>query len=102
MKEHCDVAVLLEQWGFATLRHPMHLWRRGARVATMVSGNASVQLHFEPRSGRGTPRTGSEIPRGLFHRLVGPPGARLAARPEDVDGLGGQRRSPLARIKQTP
>src|SRR6266550_3664637 len=49
MREHADPAVLLERRGVRTLRHPVHVWRRGARVATMVSGNASVQLYFEPR-----------------------------------------------------
>src|SRR5437773_9441085 len=36
MREHCDTAILLEQSGVPTLRHPAHVWRRGARAATMV------------------------------------------------------------------
>ncbi len=101
MKEHCDVAVLLEQWGFATLRHPMHVWRRGARVATMVSGNASVQLYFGPRSGREMPRTESEIPRDLLQRLLALPAVRLAACRDDMDGVVVQSRGARARISQT-
>ncbi|MGH7530125.1 MAG: alkaline phosphatase family protein [Gemmatimonadales bacterium] len=79
MREHCDVAELLEAWGVPTLRHPVHVWRRGARAATMVSGNASVQLYFDPRSGRPAPRTEEELPADLVERLVALPAARLAA-----------------------
>jgi hypothetical protein len=88
MREHCDVAVLLERWGVPTLRHPMHVWRRGARVATMVSGNASVQLYFEPRSGRPEPRTESEIPVDLLDRLLGLGAVRLAACRDDGEKGG--------------
>ena len=100
MKEHCDVAVLLEEWGFATLRHPVHVWRRDARVATMVSGNASVQLYFEPRSGRVTPRTESEIPRDLLQRLLKLPAVRLAACRDDVNGIVVRTRDAHARLSQ--
>jgi len=68
MREHSDTAVLLERDGVRTLRHPIHVWRRNARVATMVSGNASVQLYFDPRSGRGHPLTESGIPAGILVR----------------------------------
>jgi hypothetical protein len=101
MKQHCDVAVVLEQWGVATLRHPVHVWRRGARVATMVSGNASVQLYFEPRSGRIEPRTESELPRDLFDRLLALPAVRLAACRDDVDGVVVRTATARARISQT-
>ena len=87
MREHCDVAVLLEAWGVPTLRHPMHVWRRGARAATMVSGNASVLLYFEPRSGRAAPRTEREIPADLLDRLVALPAVRLAACRDDRNGV---------------
>jgi len=62
-----------------TLRHPVHVWRRKARVATMVSGNASVQLYFDPRSGRGQPLTESTIPASVLERLLALPAVRLAA-----------------------
>jgi type I phosphodiesterase/nucleotide pyrophosphatase len=100
MKEHCDVAVLLEQWGFATLRHPVHVWRK-ARMATMVSGNASVQLYCEPRSGRTTPRTESEIPRDLFQRLLELPAVRVAACRDDIDGVVVRTADGRARLHQT-
>lgn len=101
MKDHCDVAVLFEEWGVPTLRHPMHVWRRGARAATMVSGNASVQLYFEPRSGRATPRTEREIPADLLARLLALPAVRLAACRDDRNGGGvivrsGDRRARLS------
>jgi hypothetical protein len=86
MREHCDVAVLLEQWGVPTLRHPAHVWRRDAGAATMVSGNASVQLYFAPRSGRPEPRTEGELPARLVERLLALPAVRLAACREDGGG----------------
>src|SRR5213594_1493105 len=87
MREHADPAVLLEGDGVRTLRHPVHVWRRGARVATMVSGNASVQLYFDPRSGREMPRTESEIPRDLLQRLLALPAVRVAACRGDAGGI---------------
>lgn len=87
MRDHCDVAVLLERERVRVLRHPVHVWRRGAQVATMVSGNASVQLYFEPRSGRDRPRTESEIPQPLLERLLDLPAVRLAACRDDADGV---------------
>lgn len=83
MREHCDVAVLLEEWGVPTLRHPAHVWRRNARAATMVSGNASVQLYFEPRSGQPEPLTEGRLPAPLVERLLALPAVRLAACRED-------------------
>src|SRR2546430_6357052 len=29
--QHCDLALALEAWGVPTIRHPWHVWRRGAR-----------------------------------------------------------------------
>jgi hypothetical protein len=87
MREHRDVAVLLEQAGLRTLRHPAHVWRRRAQVATMVSGNASVQLYVEPRSGRDRPLTESEIPGELVERLLALPAVRLAACRSDDGGV---------------
>ena len=89
MREHCDVAVHLERWGVPTLRHPVHVWRRGARVATMVSGNASVQLYFDPRSGRAAPRTEREIPGETLDWLLALPAVRLGACRDDSEGEGG-------------
>jgi hypothetical protein len=79
MREHTDLAQLLEADGVPTLRHPIHVWRRGARVATMVSGNASVQLYFDPRSGRERPLTESGLPMPMLERLLALPAVRLAA-----------------------
>lgn len=100
MREHCDVAELLERWGVPTLRHPTHVWRRGARVATMVSGNASVQLYFEPRSGRPEPRTESEIPVDLLDRLLGLRAVRLAACRDDRDGIVVRQGADRARLSE--
>ncbi len=79
MKHHQDVAVALESWGVPTLRHPVHVWRRGARAAVMVSGNAAAQVYFGPRSGRPTPLVFEELPADLVERLVALDGVRLAA-----------------------
>src|SRR5712691_8441610 len=79
MREHSDTAVRLERDGVRTLRRPFHVWRRRARVATMVSGNASVQLYFDPRSGREHPLTASRIPTGILERVLAMPAVRLAA-----------------------
>ena len=87
MREHADPAVLLESDGVRTLRHPVHVWRRGARVATMVSGNASVQLYFDPRSGREQPRTESGIPTAILERMLALPAVRLAACRGDAGGV---------------
>jgi len=87
MREHSDTAVLLEHDGVRTLRHPFHVWRRGARVATMVSGNASVQLYFDPRSGREHPLTASRIPPGILERVLALPAVRLAACRADGGGV---------------
>lgn len=86
MREHCDLALALESWGLPTLRHPLHVWRRGARAAVMVSGNASAQVYFGPRSARAEPLTEAQIPQALLARLVELPAVRLAAY---RDGQGG-------------
>ena len=89
MRDHADPAVLLEADGVRTLRHPVHVWRRRARVATMVSGNASVQLYFDPRSGRERPLTESAIPTAILERLLALPAVRLAACRGDAGRAGG-------------
>jgi hypothetical protein len=101
MREHDDVAVLLEGAGIRTLRHPAHVWRREARAATMVSGNASVQLYFDPRSGRERPRTESEIPRDLLERLLALPAVRLGACRDDSGGVVVRTKSARARLTET-
>ena len=102
MREHNDIAVWLERAGVPTLRHPVHVWRRDARVATMVSGNASVQLYFEPRSGRGRPLTESEIPAALVERLLAMPAVRLAACRSDDGGVIVRTKSGRARLVDEP
>jgi hypothetical protein len=100
MREHCDIAVLLEQAGVPTLRHPAHVWRRAAEVATMVSGNASVQLYFEPRSGRARPLTESELPAAHLERFLNLPAVRLAACRSDSDGVIVRTRNGRARVTE--
>jgi len=102
MREHADPAVLLEGDGVRTLRHPVHVWRRKARVATMVSGNASVQLYFDPRSGRGQPLTESTIPASLLERLLALPAVRLAACRADAGGVVVRTQQGMARLTETP
>jgi hypothetical protein len=87
MRHHEDIALRLEEWGVPTLRHPMHVWRRGARAAVMVSGNAGVQVYFDPRSGRTTPLTERDLPHDLVDRLVGLPAVRAAAYRDDAGGV---------------
>jgi len=101
MRAHRDVAVELEQMGVPVLRHPMSVWRRGARAATMVSGNASVQLYFAPRSGRTAPLVEDELPRDVMERVLDFPEVRLAACRDGRGGLsvlaaGGTQRARLS------
>src|SRR5204862_4741651 len=100
MREHCDTAILLEQSGVPTLRHPVHVWRRGARAATMVSGNASVQLYFDPRSGRDRPLTESEIPPAILEGLLALPAVQLAACRGDAGGVVVRTQSGRARLTE--
>src|SRR6266540_876896 len=86
MREHRDIAVEMEGLGWPTLRHPMHVWRRGARAAVMVSGNASAQVYFAPRSGRTTALTEPDLPAEVVTHLLRLPAVRLAAW---RDGRGG-------------
>jgi hypothetical protein len=102
MREHVDTATVLERDGVRTLRHPMHVWRRDARAATMVSGNASVQVYFDPRSGRARPATESEIPYTVLDRLLASPAVRLAAYRADADGgIIVRTRDARARLTET-
>jgi hypothetical protein len=45
----------------------------------MVSGNAGVQVYFDPRSGRAAPLTDTELPRAVLDRLLALPAVRAAA-----------------------
>ena len=101
MREHSDTAVLLERDGVRTLRHPFHVWRRRARVATMVSGNASVQLYFDPRSGREHPLTASRIPTGILERVLALPAVRLAACRADAGGVVVRTQNGVALLTET-
>ena len=100
MREHHDVATLLEQDGIRTLRHPVRVWRRKAQVAAMVSGNASIQLYVEPRSGREQPRTESEVPADLLERLLQLSAVRLAACRSDDGGVTVRTRDARARLTE--
>jgi hypothetical protein len=88
VRDHADIAIALEAWGVPTVRHPMHVWRRGARAAVMVSGNACAQVYIDPLSGRAHPLTHDEIPPDLLAKLTSLPAVRLAA---CRDGQGGVR-----------
>ncbi len=101
MRDHVDPAVLLEADGVRTLRHPVHVWRRGARVATMVSGNASVQLYFDPRSGRAQPLTESGLPATILDRLLALPAVRLAACRGDAGGVVVRTQGGRARLTES-
>ncbi len=85
--EHKDIALELEALGWPTIRHPMHVWRRRARAAVMVSGNGSVQIYLEPRSGRAAPREARAIPEDVLGHLLGLDAVRLAAWRDDRGGV---------------
>jgi hypothetical protein len=99
MRHHDDIALRLEEWGVPTLRHPMHVWRRGARAAVMVSGNAGVQVYFDPRSGRTEPLTERDLPHDLVDRLVSLPAVRAAAYRDDDGGVIVRRAGERARLR---
>jgi hypothetical protein len=101
MQEHADPAVLLEADGVRTLRHPVHVWRRKATAATMVSGNASVQLYFDPRSGREHPLTESGIPAAILERLLALPVVRVAACRGDAGDIIVRTQRGRARLRES-
>jgi hypothetical protein len=76
--EHRDVALELEAMGVATIRHPLHVWRRKARAAVMVSGNGAAHVYI-----LGAPAGASD----LRERLVSLPGVALAAYRDGRDGV---------------
>ena len=79
VEHHCDVALALERWGVPTIRHPWHVWRRGAQAAVMVSGNGCAHVYFRPRAGLAAPRAGAAVPSDLVEQLLSLPAVRLAA-----------------------
>lgn len=100
IRRHEDVAHWLENHGVRTVRHPMHVWRRDARAATMVSGNASVQIYLDPRSGRPEPRTESEFPPDLLPMLSELRSVRLAAFRDDAGRVTVIRRGERAHLTE--
>jgi hypothetical protein len=97
--EHGDVALALEAWGVPTIRHPWHVWRRGAQAAVMVSGNGCAHVYFRPRCGRTTPLDGAALPSDLVERLLGLPAVQLGAwrdGPGDVVVASGCQRARLS------
>ena len=79
VREHCDIALELEHRSIPTIRHPLHVWRRGAQAAVMVSGNGCAHVYFRPRSGHAAPRAGAQVPSDLVEELVALPAVQLAA-----------------------
>ena len=67
----------------------------------MVSGNASVQLYFDPRSGRERPLTEPEIPAAILERLLALPAVQLAACRGGGDAGGVVVRTRNARARLT-
>lgn len=100
MRHHEDVALRLEEWGVPTLRHPMHVWRRGARAAVMVSGNAGVQVYFDPRAGRPAPRTDADLPHELVERLLALPAVRVGAWRDATGGVIVRSGDARARLRE--
>jgi hypothetical protein len=98
MPVHRDIAVELESWGISTLRHPVHVWRRNARAAVMVSGNASAQVYFDPRGERTAPLTRDALPADLVERLVSLDAVRLAACRDPQGGVFVIAREGTARV----
>ncbi|HTH64789.1 MAG TPA: alkaline phosphatase family protein [Gemmatimonadales bacterium] len=77
VSEHRDVALELEAMGVRTIRHPMHVWRRRARAAVMVSGNGAAHVYLLGARAETT---------HLVERLIRLPGVALGAW---RDGRGG-------------
>jgi len=67
----------------------------------MVSGNASVQLYFDPRSGREHPLTASRIPTGILERVLALPTVRLAACRADEGGVVVRTQNGVALLTET-
>jgi type I phosphodiesterase/nucleotide pyrophosphatase len=76
--EHQDVALALEAMGVATIRHPLHVWRRRARAAVMVSGNGAAHVYFLDNRAATS---------DLRERIISLPGVALAAYRDGHDGV---------------
>jgi len=92
VREHCDLALALEGWGVPTIRHPLHLWRRGAQAAVMVSGNACAHVYFTS----GGPALAAQLTR----RLIELPAVRLGAFRDPRDGVIVARGECRARLSE--
>ncbi|HVH09096.1 MAG TPA: alkaline phosphatase family protein, partial [Gemmatimonadales bacterium] len=79
VEEHCDIALELERRSIPTIRHPLHVWRRSAQAAVMVSGNGCAHVYFRPRAETGVARAGAAVPSDLVEELVALPAVALAA-----------------------
>jgi Type I phosphodiesterase / nucleotide pyrophosphatase len=77
VREHRDVALELEAIGVPTIRHPMHVWRRRARAAVMVSGNGAAHVYLLESAGQAD----------LVERLIRLPGVALGAYRDARDGV---------------
>jgi hypothetical protein len=100
MPVHRDIAIELEARGVRTLRHPMHVWRRDARAAVMVSGNACAHVYFGPRLDRSEPLSLDALPAEHVQALVELDAVRLAAS-RDGDGAIVMDRGGRARISES-
>jgi hypothetical protein len=86
VRTHRDVALELEAWGVPTIRHPLHVWRRHARAAVMVSGNGCAHVYWLGAAGcRGPAAAG--LAAELMTRLLQVPGVALAAHRDGGSGV---------------
>lgn len=100
MPVHRDIAIELEARGVRTLRHPMHVWRRDAGAAVMVSGNACAHVYFGPRLDRSEPLSLDALPGEHVQAVVELDAVRLAAG-RDGDGVIVMDRGGRARISES-
>jgi hypothetical protein len=101
MPVHRDIALELEARGVRTLRHPMHVWRRDAKAAVMVSGNACAHVYFDPRGGHAHALTESSLPAEHVQALVNLDAVRLAACRDDEEGIVVMADEGRARVRQS-
>ena len=88
VREHVDVALQLEAMGVPTIRHPMHVWRRDARAAVMVSGNGAAHVYLRDAEQRAD----------LTDHLISLPGVALAAYRDTHGGVVVARGHSRARL----
>lgn len=100
MPTHRDIALELEARGLRTLRHPVHVWRRGADAAVMVSGNACAHVYFGPREARSEPLALDDLSTPHVEALVDLDAVRLAAARDGEGGVLVTAREGRARIQQ--